>query len=49
VSSNLTQGMDVNVRLFCVCVVLRIGSGLMKGSSLVQGVLPAVKNDHGTE
>jgi hypothetical protein len=28
VSSNSTEGMDVYVRLFCVCVVLRVGSGL---------------------
>jgi hypothetical protein len=28
VSSNPTQGMDVCVRLFCVCVVLCVGSGL---------------------
>jgi hypothetical protein len=26
--SNPTRFMDVNVRLFCVCVVLRVGSGL---------------------
>jgi hypothetical protein len=30
------------LRLFCVCVVLCIGSGLAMGSSPVQGVLPAV-------
>jgi hypothetical protein len=28
VGSNLTQGMDVCVRLFCVCVVLCLGRGL---------------------
>jgi hypothetical protein len=28
VGSNLTQGMDVCVRLFCVCVVVCVGSGL---------------------
>jgi hypothetical protein len=28
------------VRLFCVCFVLRVGSGLAMGWSLVQGVLP---------
>jgi hypothetical protein len=28
VSSNPTQGMDVCSRLFCVCVVLCVGSGL---------------------
>jgi hypothetical protein len=37
------------VRLLCVCVVLCIGSGLVTGRSLVQGVLPSVKNDYGTE
>jgi hypothetical protein len=42
VVSNPTQGMDVCVRLFCVCVVLCIGSGLARGLSLVQGVLPTV-------
>jgi hypothetical protein len=35
---NLTQGMDVCVCLFCVCV----GTGLVIGWSLVQGVLPIV-------
>jgi hypothetical protein len=34
--------MDVCVRLFCVCVVLRVGSGLATGWSPVQGVLLAV-------
>jgi hypothetical protein len=42
VGSNLTQGLDVCVRLFCVCVVLREGSGLMTDWSPVQGVLPSV-------
>jgi hypothetical protein len=42
VGSNLTQGMDVCVRLFCVCVVLCVCSGLATGRSPVQGVLPAV-------
>jgi hypothetical protein len=42
VGSNLTQGMDVCVRLFCVCAVLCVGSGLTTGWSLVQGVLPTV-------
>jgi hypothetical protein len=42
VGSNPTQGMDVCVRLFCVCVVLCIGSGLATGWSPVQGVLPTV-------
>jgi hypothetical protein len=30
------------VRLFCVCVVLRVGSDLATGLSPVQGVLPTV-------
>jgi hypothetical protein len=38
VGSNPTQGMDVCVRLFCVCV----RSGLGTGWSPVQGVLPTV-------
>jgi hypothetical protein len=42
VGSNPTQGIDVCVRLFCVCVVLCVGSGLTTGSSLVPGVLPTV-------
>jgi hypothetical protein len=29
------------VRLFCVCVVLCVGSGLVTGSSPIQGVLPS--------
>jgi hypothetical protein len=42
VGLNPTQGMDVCVRLFCVCVVLCEGSGLAEGWSPVQGVLPTV-------
>jgi hypothetical protein len=34
--------MDVCVRLFCVCVVLCVGSGPATGISPVQGVLPTV-------
>jgi hypothetical protein len=34
--------MDVCIRLFCVCVVLCVGSGLSKGWSIVQGVVPSV-------
>jgi hypothetical protein len=52
VGSNPTQGMDVLcvcMCLFCVCVVLCLGSGLATGWSLVQGALPAVKNDYGTD
>jgi hypothetical protein len=40
--SNLTQGMDICLHLFCVCVVLCVGSGLATGCSHVQGVLPTV-------
>jgi hypothetical protein len=36
------------MRLFCVSVVLCLGSGLTTGWSLVQGVLPSVKNDYGS-
>jgi hypothetical protein len=39
----------VYMRLFCVYVVLRLGSGLATGWSLVQEILPSVKNDYGTE
>jgi hypothetical protein len=42
VGSNLTHGMDVCVRLFCLCVILCVGSGLVTGCSLVQRVLPTV-------
>jgi hypothetical protein len=31
VDSNPTQGMDVCLRLFCVCVVVCVGSGLASG------------------
>jgi hypothetical protein len=31
VGSNPTEGMDVCVCLICVCVVLRVGSGLATG------------------
>jgi hypothetical protein len=40
--SNPTRDMDVYVRLFCVCVVLCVGSGLAAGSFPFQGVLPTV-------
>jgi hypothetical protein len=50
VGSNPTHSMDVwCMRLFRVCVVLCLGSGLATGWSLVQEVLPSVKNDYGTE
>jgi hypothetical protein len=42
VCSNPTGGMDVCMPLFCVCVILCVGSGLVVGCSLVQGVLPTV-------
>jgi hypothetical protein len=42
VDSSPTQGMDVCVRLLCVCVVLCVGSGFVTGWSPVQGVLPTV-------
>jgi hypothetical protein len=42
VCSNPTQDMDVCVHLFCVCVVLCVGSGLATGWSPAQGVLPIV-------
>jgi hypothetical protein len=42
VGSNLTRGMDVSLLLFCVCVVLCLGSGLATGWSPVQGVIPTV-------
>jgi hypothetical protein len=42
VGSNLTQGLDIYVRLPCVCVVLCVGSGLASGWSPVQGVLLTV-------
>jgi hypothetical protein len=40
--SNPTWGMDVCVCLFCVCAILRAGSGFATGWSPVQGVLPTV-------
>jgi hypothetical protein len=42
VFSNPTQGMDVCVHLFCICVVLCVGRGLSKGWFPDQGVLPNV-------
>jgi hypothetical protein len=42
VGSNPTLGVDVCMRLFCVCVALCVGSGLATGWSPVQGVLPAL-------
>jgi hypothetical protein len=42
VGSKPTQGIDVCVRLFCVCVFLCVGSGLVTGRSPVKRVLPTV-------
>jgi hypothetical protein len=42
VGSNPARGMDVCVRLFCVCAVLWVGKGLAKGWSPVEGVVPTV-------
>jgi hypothetical protein len=42
VGSNPTLGMDVCVRLLCVCIILCVGCGLAAGWSSVQGVLPTV-------
>jgi hypothetical protein len=42
VVSNPTQGMDVCVRLFCVCAVLCVGTGLATVWSPARGVLPTV-------
>jgi hypothetical protein len=40
--SNPTRGMGVCVGLFCVCIVLCVGSGLTTGWSSVQGVQPTL-------
>jgi hypothetical protein len=42
VGSNPARGMNVCVRLFCVHVVMCVGSGLATGWSPVHGVLPTV-------
>jgi hypothetical protein len=42
VGSNPTQGMDVCMRLFCICVFLCVDSGFATGWSPVQGVLQSV-------
>jgi hypothetical protein len=49
VGSNHTQGMDVCLRLCCVCVVLCVGSGLATGWSPVQESYRLCKKDYGTE
>jgi hypothetical protein len=52
VGSNTTQGMDVLcvcMRLFCVCVVLCLGSGLCDGL-ITRPTSPTVcENDYETE
>jgi hypothetical protein len=46
VDSNPTQGMDV----WCVyAFILCLGNSLATSWSLVQGALPSVKHDYGTE
>jgi hypothetical protein len=47
--SNPTQSMDVSVRLFCVCVVLCVGSGIATGWSPIKRILPTVYKDQETE
>jgi hypothetical protein len=42
VCSNPTRGMDVCVCLFCICIVLCVGSGLATSWSPVQRVLLSV-------
>jgi hypothetical protein len=42
VGSDLTRGMDVCVRLFCLCVAVCVGRGLATGWFPVQGVLPSL-------
>jgi hypothetical protein len=42
VGSNPNKGMGVCVHLFCVYVVLCVGSCLARGLSPVQGVLPTM-------
>jgi hypothetical protein len=42
VGLNPTLGIDVCVRLFCVCVVLCVSTGLAMGWSSVQGIKPTV-------
>jgi hypothetical protein len=43
VGLNPTWGMDVSMRLFCVCAALCAGSGLAMGWSPIQGVLSTVQ------
>jgi hypothetical protein len=49
VGSNPTWGMVVCVRLFCVCVVLCVGSGIVTGSSPSKESYRLRKNDKETE
>jgi hypothetical protein len=49
VSSIPTRGMDICVILFCVYVVLCVGSGLETGWSLVRVVCSLCKKDYETE
>jgi hypothetical protein len=42
VGSNPTRGMDVCVLLFCVYAVVRVGRGLARDWSPIQGVIPTV-------
>jgi hypothetical protein len=51
VGSNPTQGMDVwcMYAFILCCVFVCSGSGLATDWSLIQGALPSVKNDYGTE
>jgi hypothetical protein len=46
VGSNPTRDKDVCVRLFCVCVVLCVGTGLATGSLPVQGVPQTLSKIH---
>jgi hypothetical protein len=41
--------VGVCMRLFCVCVFLRLDSGLATGWAIFQGVLPSVIIDYGIE
>jgi hypothetical protein len=41
-SGRTVWGTDICVRLFCVCVVLCVGSGLAMGWFPVQGLVPTV-------
>jgi hypothetical protein len=49
VGSNPTWGINVSVRLFCLCAALCASRGLATGWSPVQGILPNVWKDQETE